>query len=133
MCAILNGVVGVVVMAAPPLISSTWFPTSERTTATAINQVDYLSLLCPSQASNAFGIGISMLFGPALIHYKPDNGTNLTQRFTAVDSIGPTSLSSTQTEGQVRGSIDIYLEILAGVSCLLFLLFLLYFPSKPPH
>ena len=38
-CAILNGISGVTVMAAPPIISSTWFPASERTTATAINQV----------------------------------------------------------------------------------------------
>ena len=74
-----------------------------------------------------------MLFGPALIHYKPDNGTNITQHFTAVDFIGPSSANSTQTEAEVSDNIDIYLEILAGVSCLLFLLFLLYFPSKPPH
>ena len=38
-CAILNGITGVTVMSAPPLISSTWFPSKERTTATAINQV----------------------------------------------------------------------------------------------
>ena len=38
-CAILNGISGVTIMAAPPLISSAWFPPSERTTATAINQV----------------------------------------------------------------------------------------------
>ena len=44
-CAILNGISGVTVMAAPPIISSTWFPASERTTATAINQVICLSTL----------------------------------------------------------------------------------------
>merc|ERR1719357_2097714 len=57
--AILNGIAGVTVMAAPPLISSTWFPTSERTTATAINQ-----------ASNALGNGIAMLVGPYIVHYQ---------------------------------------------------------------
>ena len=40
-CAILNGISGVTIMAAPPLISSAWFPPSERTTATAINQVQW--------------------------------------------------------------------------------------------
>ena len=36
LCAILNGVSGVTIMAAPPLISSQWFPPNERTTATGI-------------------------------------------------------------------------------------------------
>ena len=38
-CAILNGVSGVTIMAAPAFISSLWFPVSERTTATSISQV----------------------------------------------------------------------------------------------
>jgi hypothetical protein len=38
-CSILNGISGVTIMAAPPLISSLWFAPDERTTATAINQV----------------------------------------------------------------------------------------------
>jgi hypothetical protein len=38
----LDGIAGITIMAAPPLISSLWFPPDERTTATAINQVsDY--------------------------------------------------------------------------------------------
>merc|ERR1719402_1418641 len=37
-CAILNGVSGVTIMAAPAFISSLWFPVSERTTATSISQ-----------------------------------------------------------------------------------------------
>ena len=119
------------VMAAPPLISSTWFPASERTTATAINQVLCLSklFLLPLdieqldlpfymvlfQAANALGNGIAMFLGPALIHYKPANGTN-----------------TTQSRDEVQANIDIYMDILAGVALLLFGLFVLYFPSKPP-
>jgi FLVCR family MFS transporter len=38
-CAILNGLSGVTVMAAPPAISAAWFPPHERTTATCINLV----------------------------------------------------------------------------------------------
>jgi len=33
---ILNGLAGPVTMAAPPLISATWFPASQRTTATSL-------------------------------------------------------------------------------------------------
>lgn len=118
-CAILNGISGVTVMAAPPIISSTWFPASERTTATAINQ-----------AANALGNGIAMFLGPALIHYKPANGTNTTQYHThlAISNFS----NATQTQDEVKANIDIYMDILAGVALLLFGLFVLYFPSKPP-
>ena len=146
-CAILNGISGVTVMAAPPLISSTWFPASERTTATAINQVLCLSklFLLPLdieqldlpffmvlfQAANALGNGIAMFLGPALIHYKPANGTNTTQHHTylAVSNFSNT----TQSRDEVQANIDIYMDILAGVALLLFGLFVLYFPSKPPN
>jgi len=143
-CAILNGISGVTVMAAPPLISSTWFPTSERTTATAVNQ-----------AANALGNGIAMLLGPALLHYTPANTTTTTTTPTTTTSTttnGPALLlftpanattafhlvtanssNSTALQEEVKGSIDTYMEILAAASVLLFLLFLLYFPSKPDH
>ena len=132
------------VMAAPPLISSTWFPASERTTATAINQVLCLSLValgglfsfpqyCKElfQAANALGNGIAMFLGPALVHYTPENNTNITQHFTYLDFSNLSN--STQSEDEVRANIDIYMDILAGVSLLIFGLFVLYFPSKPPN
>ena len=72
-----------------------------------------------------------MFLGPALVHYKPSNGTNLTQTFLTLD---PTNVSNgTQSRDDVKASIDIYMDILAGVSVLLFGLFVLYFPSKPPQ
>ena len=43
---------GVTIMAAPPLISSQWFPPDQRTTATSINQ-----------AANMLGNGVAMLVG----------------------------------------------------------------------
>jgi len=64
LCAILNGISGVTIMAAPPLISSQWFPTSERTTATSINL-----------AFNMLGNGLSMLLGPRLVHTPANNHT----------------------------------------------------------
>ena len=106
-------------MAAPPLISSTWFPSSERTTATAIGQ-----------AFNALGNGVAMLLGPALIHYQPGSGTNTTQHFTAFQ---PSTSNSSQTKEQVQDDIDTYMEVLAAVAVAIFGLFIVYFPSKPPH
>jgi FLVCR family MFS transporter len=41
----LDGIAGITIMAAPPLISSLWFPPDERTTATAINQVNEAGVL----------------------------------------------------------------------------------------
>ena len=58
------------------------------------------------------GNGISMLLGPALIHYDP---------------------TSNMTPGEVMASIDNYMWILSGVSGVLFGLILTYFPSKPPQ
>ena len=87
------------------------------------------------QASNALGIGISMVFAPALIHYAPAaNATNQTEQFQPLYYMEPASASnSTQTPEHVQTKIDLYMEILAGVSVLLFFLFCAYFPSKPAH
>ena len=63
-CAILNGVSGVTIMAAPPLISSQWFPPDQRTTATSINQ-----------AANMLGNGVAMLVGN--IQSNADNSKHI--------------------------------------------------------
>ena len=76
-----------------------------------------------------------MVFAPALIHYAPAaNATNQTEQFQPLYYMEPASASnSTQTPEDVKTKIDLYMEILAGVSVLLFFLFCVYFPSKPPH
>ena len=89
------------ICAGPPLISSQWFPTRERTTATSINL-----------AFNMLGNGLSMLLGPRLVHTPANNNT-------AVE--------------HVRHEIDLYMYSHAGVAVTLFVLFCVYFPSKPPH
>ncbi|XP_042239360.1 solute carrier family 49 member 4 homolog [Homarus americanus] len=38
-CAIMVGIAGTLLMAAPPMIAAVWFPPNERTTATAVSQV----------------------------------------------------------------------------------------------
>jgi len=105
-CSILNGISGVTIMAAPPLISSQWFPPSERTTATSINM-----------ASNMLGNGLSMLIGPALVHVTPNT----------------TGYTNGSTMNEIRDDIDTYMQLHAEIAVFLFVLFIIYFPSKPPH
>ena len=52
----LNGLAGPVTQAEPPLLSAYWFPSHQRTTATAI------AALCGS-----FGIAMSFLIGPGFV------------------------------------------------------------------
>lgn len=72
---LLNGLAGPVTQAAPTLLSSTWFPSEQRTTATAV------AALCSS-----LGVAISFVIGPLVVtdikleldSMRPDKG-NLTR------------------------------------------------------
>lgn len=107
LCSILNGISGVIIMAAPPAISAAWFAPGERTTATSINQV-----------MNNAGNAVSFLVGPYVV---PDNFANMSD-FTR----------DTPTAAGVRKDIQWYVVGQAGVACAIFLVILAYFPSKPP-
>eukprot|EP00092_Neocalanus_flemingeri_P013308 GFUD01014343.1.p1 GENE.GFUD01014343.1~~GFUD01014343.1.p1 ORF type:complete len:513 (-),score=93.41 GFUD01014343.1:87-1625(-) len=123
LCAILNGISGVTIMAAPPLISSQWFPPGERTLATSINL-----------ASNMLGNGLSMFLGPALVHLTSNttgNTSTTSLHFTSYQ-LTPNVTNGT-SQSAVRHDIDTYMQIHAGVAVFLFGLFFIYFPSKPPH
>ena len=61
-CAILNGMAGVVVFSAPSAVSSAWFPPGERTTATGIAIV-----------FNNLGNAVSFLVAPAIVPDPPNN------------------------------------------------------------
>lgn len=110
-CAILNGIAGVTIMAAPPLISSHWFPPDQRTTATSINQ-----------AANMLGNGLSMLMGPGLVTVPSNCSTDINRMST-----------SCPDKVKVMNEIDNYMVLHAGIAVAIFMLFCLYFPSKPPH
>ena len=77
---LLNGLAGPVTQAAPTLVSSTWFPSEQRTTATAV------AALCGS-----LGIAISFMIGPLVVKdikyeldsMRPDMG-NLTKNMRLV-------------------------------------------------
>ena len=61
-CAILNGMAGVIVFSAPSAVSSAWFPPGERTTATGIAIV-----------FNNLGNAVSFLLAPAIVPDPPDH------------------------------------------------------------
>ena len=77
---LLNGLAGPVTQAAPTLVSSTWFPSEQRTTSTAV------AALCGS-----LGVAISFLIGPLVVKdikceldsMRPDRG-NLTKNMRLV-------------------------------------------------
>ena len=94
---------------APPLVSTTWFPPSERTTATAIGTL----------AAN-FGAALAFFIGPTMIPETNDtfegNKHNLTDKDVKF----------------IEGRLMDYFYVQIGIAAFLFLCVTIYFPSKPP-
>lgn len=95
---------------APPLVSTTWFPPNERTTATAIGSL-------------AFNIGgaLGFLIGPAMIPKSFDNSTennnhNLTDKDVKF----------------IEARLMDYFYVQIGIAAFLFLCVTIYFPTRPP-
>ena len=63
----LNGLAGPVAMAAAPVLSATWFPVRERTTATAIMSM-----------ANNLGVALSFVLGPKTVP-ETDDTSKLTR------------------------------------------------------
>ena len=102
----LNGLAGPIAFGASTVVSATWFPVNQRTTATAAGSI-----------LNGLGCAVPYLVGPMLV---------------------PTKINSTNGTGIVHGVEDVRRDIMFlmyiafGWSALLFLMILIYFPSKPP-
>ncbi len=94
---------------APPLVSSTWFPPNERTTATAIGAL----------AAN-FGGALAFFIGPSMIPRTLDNSEN--------DKLNLTDKDVRLIE---VGLMD-YFYLQTGIAAFLFLCVAVYFPAKPP-
>ena len=94
---------------APPLVSSTWFPPNERTTATAIG-----TLAANLGAALAFFIGPSMI--PKTFSNSGDNNFNLTD----------------DEKRLIESRLSDYFYLQTGIAALLFVCVVVYFPSKPP-
>ncbi|EDO40262.1 predicted protein, partial [Nematostella vectensis] len=103
---LLNGLAGPVTQAAPPLLSAAWFPSHQRTTATAV------AALCGS-----LGVAMSFVIGPAFV--------------TDLSHTSPTSSECSIRTGVEMTGIATF-RSLFGVITVLFLAVVIYFPDKPP-
>lgn len=109
--AVLNGFSGIIIGAAPSLISSRWFPHNERTTATGIG--------CTfNQLGNAGGF----FLGPLMVHI-PGNHSNYSRNGTY--DLTPDEIN------MLRKSIRDYMWISFGLCAALFIGVITYFPEKP--
>ena len=106
---IMIGFAGPVAQAAATALSSIWFPSSQRTTATAIAS---LASYC--------GTALSFIIGP-----------------TVVQDYGDRSISEANSKyaglvDKISHDIRWYLYAQAGVCCVLLILVIFTFPKKPP-
>jgi len=118
--AILNGIAGIVVTAGPAAVSAAWFPPQERVTATSI-----------SQMLNNIGGGLSFLIASVMVRSPTTNSTN-SNTTSSIPSTPFTNTSSSISVSDTESDLQYYLIALTGPAIAIFLLTLLYFPSKPP-
>ncbi|KAK3605961.1 hypothetical protein CHS0354_019638 [Potamilus streckersoni] len=122
----INGIAGIVPFGGPALVASVWFPPEQRATATAI-----------SSFWNYCGVALSFVIGPQLVDtpmYSDYNVTNTSERvapsnFNLLDDPDPSSAINKDT---LKPQVLHLLYIEFGAAGLLFLLTLIYFPSRPP-
>ncbi|XP_025082550.1 disrupted in renal carcinoma protein 2 homolog [Pomacea canaliculata] len=141
---ILNGLGGPVTMAGPAVLSAVWFPTHERTTATAIGAI-----------MSGLGNGVSFLLGPQIVPLPPANMSSspLIESRTTVSSVTWTDQSSAvfsnnftqqyspdelyiEDQNRIekeRHAIQLLMYIEAAWSIGLFVIMVIYFPKKPPQ
>ena len=103
---------GTVALGAPPLVSATWFPPNERTTATAIGKL-----------VGSFGIAAAFAVGPAMV---PD--------VVAQNNVSNASVSnSTQDLAKlIDQQLLQYTYFELSLCIVVFLCVLVYFPARPP-
>ncbi|XP_073245617.1 solute carrier family 49 member 4 homolog [Porites lutea] len=104
---------GPVAIGAPPLVSATWFPPGERTTATAIGTL-----------AGYFGIAMAFAVGPAMVHKDvplPSTVSNLSA-----------SEKKEYLAKVMNHQITQYTFFELGLCAAVFVCVLLYFPARPP-
>ena len=129
-CAILNGIAGVVVFSAPPAVSAAWFPPEERTIATGIAIV-----------SNNLGSAFSFLAGPAIVPDPTYHKLNINKNSSGCNESENTMVNESylcpvvkeEDRLLIHNRIDILMYMEAGMVASVFLLVLCNFPSKPKH
>ena len=108
----INAIGGPIAMAAPIQISAAWFPPNERTRATSI-----------SQMFNALGVGVSNLLGTYIVREVGGENSGDGDKTETGDDMNIKNVES---------DIEMLLYVYAGVSTLISILILIYFPSEPP-
>ncbi|XP_063953304.1 solute carrier family 49 member 4 homolog isoform X2 [Lytechinus pictus] len=114
------GLAGPIMMSAVTSISATWFPTNERTTATAISStLPYL------------GLATSFVLGPEIVG-NIKNGTTTPPPFTVPE--GNISFQYNHTDDDMERhlkGIHILMYIEFGAAALVYLAALIRFPARP--
>ncbi len=108
---IVNALAGPVCSGAAAVISSTWFPVEQRTSATAITSI-----------VNGLGIGMTYIIGPLVVP------TNLNATLSNVSQQN----MQEHTISEIRSDIMLLMYVSCGWSLLLFVVILFSFPNKPP-
>ena len=103
---------GIVALGAPPLVSATWFPPSERTTATAIG-----TLVGCCGIATAFAVGPSIV--PGVVAQTNVNNASI-------------SNSTQDLAKQIHQQLRQYTYFELALSTFVFLSALIYFPARPP-
>ena len=117
-CSFLNGITSVIVMAAPPALTATWFPLHERGIAISISQTVY-----------AAGTGVSFLLGPKMV---PDYFLNKTGETDHSRVVPLVNLNETYpTRDEEKYLIWCYMLVMALFSCFILLAMIIYFPPSP--
>ncbi len=101
------GLGGPVAQASATVLSSTWFPPKQRTTATAV-----------ASLASYVGTSISFVIGPRFV--------------TDIEKIKNNSSNTSDVTKQISSEIMNLLYFEFGVGCFLLFMVLVYFPAKPP-
>jgi len=117
-CAVLNGMAGIVIFSAPAAVSSAWFPPNERTTATGIAIV-----------FNNLGNAVSFLAAPAIVPDPPTNGTNGIHVFNNHSDDCP-AIEKTWRD-HINFRLGLLMDLEAALVGLCFILIVCHFPSRP--
>ncbi|XP_078580378.1 solute carrier family 49 member 4 homolog [Branchiostoma floridae x Branchiostoma japonicum] len=114
----LDGLAGIITMAAPPVVSSVWFPPEQRTLATGINV--FISYM---------GYAVAFVIGP-LVVTQPTNSTNQTGH--QVNGCQPEDNGTDPCFINMNAEQILRLMYIeTGFAGLLCLAVVLHFPSKP--
>lgn len=123
-CAILNGMAGIIVFSAPSALSSAWFPPNERTTATGIALV-----------FNNLGNVFSFLAPQIVPDPSAGNNTNFDNEtsFEIYDDDTNCPIVDPEEKSLIEYRLQLLMYIEAGLVIGCFLAIVAYFPSKPKH